>query len=205
MNKGKIVLLPIIIITAVVLCGLITGIVVSLYPKGNSIFSGTDLEYLKSMGAEESVDGIYRISETSEFGYEGNAEIKVMEQEVLSITFTAVLLDGDKYEKTNLNKTVADFVSAYSNVLGFEVIDEAKVIPFTSDEMYQNRPEDDYEALKYGFVMFEYSYRDGDGFLWIVQLFSPRDNELDGTVTKLVDETGYDGFVPQISMKGESK
>lgn len=204
MNKGKIVLLPI-IITAVVLCGLITGIVVSLYPKGNSIFSGTDLEYLKSMGAEESVDGIYRISETSEFGYEGNAEIKVMEQEVLSITFTAVLLDGDKYEKTNLNKTVADFVSAYSNVLGFEVIDEAKVIPFTSDEMYQNRPEDDYEALKYGFVMFEYSYRDGDGFLWIVQLFSPRDNELDGTVTKLVDETGYDGFVPQISMKGESK
>jgi len=205
MNKGKIVLLPIIIITAVVLCGLITGIVVSLYPKGNSIFSGTDLEHLKSMGAEESVDGIYRISETSEFGYEGNAEIKVMEQEVLSITFTAVLLDGDKYEKTNLNKTVADFVSAYSNVLGFEVIDEAKVIPFTSDEMYQNRPEDDYEALKYGFVMFEYSYRDGDGFLWIVQLFSPRDNELDGTVTKLVDETGYDGFVPQISMKGESK
>lgn len=205
MNKGKIVLLPIIIITAVVLCGLITGIVVSLYPKGNSIFSGTDLEYLKSMGAEESVDGIYRISETSEFGYEGNAEIKVMEQEVLSITFTAVLLDGDKYEKTNLNKTVADFVSAYSNVLGFEVIDEAKVIPFTSDEMYKNRPEDDYEALKYGFVMFEYSYRDGEGFLWIVQLFSPRDNELDGTVTKLVDETGYDGFVPQILMKGESK
>lgn len=205
MNKGKIVLLPILIITAAVLGGLIAGIVVGLYPKENSIFTGTDLEHLKSMGAEESVDGLYRISETKEFGYEGNAEIKVMAQDVLSITFTAVLLDGDEYEETDLNKTVADFVSAYSNTLGFEVIDEAKVIPFTSDEMYKDRPEDDYEALKYGFVMFEYSYRDREGFLWIVQLFSPRDNELDGTVTKLLDETGYDGFVPQISMKGENK
>ncbi len=116
-----------------------------------------------------------------------------------------VLLDGAKYEQNDLYKTVADFVSAYTDVFGFEVINEPNVIPFTSDDVYKQRPEDAYEALKYGFVLFEYSYRDKEGFLWIVQLFSPRDNELDGTVTKLVDETGYDGFVPQISMKGERK
>lgn len=201
MNKGKIVLLPVFIVTAVVLTGLIAGIIACIFTKENSVFDGTSLDYFRTMGAEESVDGIYRISKIKEFGCEGFAEITVNGQDVLSITFTTVLLDEEKYAQTVLNKTVDSFISAYSETLGFDMINEPKVNPFTNEEMYKERPEDDYEALKNGYVTFEYSYRDKEGCLWVVQLYSPRDNELNGTVMKLIDETGYDGFIPQISME----
>ena len=45
--------------------------------------------------------------------------------------------------------------------------------------------------------MFERSYRDADGVLWILQIYSPMDNVLVGCINKYPDDSGYADYVPQ--------
>ena len=51
--------------------------------------------------------------------------------------------------------------------------------------------------------MFEYSYRDTDGILWIVQIYSPRDNILSASVMCHPDDSGFTDFEAQVNLDKE--
>ena len=83
------------------------------------------------------------------------------------------------------------------------MVETPKKLQFADDETYNDCPEHEYEALIKGYVLFEYSYRDAEGSLWIVQIYSPRDNMLSATVIKNLDLSGYVDYEPQINLQKE--
>ena len=54
-----------------------------------------------------------------------------------------------------------------------------------------------------GYLMFEYSYRDADGILWIVQIYSPRDHIVSASVIRYYDDSGFTDFEAQVNLQKE--
>ena len=125
------------------------------------------------------------------------------EGSVSSISFTADILTEETLKITDTEKTVADFVKSYSESLSFPIEVIPQKVRFADEETYKSCPDNDYEALIKGYLMFEYSYRDTEGILWIVQIYSPRDNILSASVMCYLDDSGFTNFEAQINLNKE--
>ena len=169
-----------------------TGILTAEKKSGFNIWEVT-ADKLKKLNINESLDGVYRIDRVECFGYTGYAEFKINGDNIAAVKFLCELKGEEK--------AVNDFVAAYSHELSFTFQNEPTVVPFTDSETYKDRPDNKYDALINGFDMLEYSYRDKDGMLWLVQIYSPTDCKLTASVTKINDETGYEDYEPQIDMR----
>lgn len=205
MKDGKTLLCPMIIVGVLCVVAMIAGLFLwgpakdtddGIQGKG-SIFAFQDKKSLEKAGLKVSPDGSYKISETKAFGYEGSTSVKVKDESVSSISFTTTLFAEELLTAKEAKARVEAFVDAYSKEHGFTSEDEPVLVQFTSDEQYKDCPDDKYEALIQGYVMFERSYRDSESILWILQIYSPKDNVLVGTINKYPDDSGYADFVPQ--------
>ena len=112
-------------------------------------------------------------------------------------------MESDPIKITEAEDSVKAFVKSYSEQNEFPIVETPKKLQFADDETYKGCPEHDYEALIKGYVLFEYSYRDAEGSLWIVQVYSPKDNMLSATVIKNLDTSGYVDYEPQINLQKE--
>ena len=101
--------------------------------------------------------------------------------------------------KTVVQKFVKDFADAKK----LSIIENPIELQYCDEENFKNRPEDDYVALSEGYILFEYSYRDKDGVLWIVQVFSPQEDYLSGLIVKQINEEEFEGYEPQVDMRKE--
>ena len=178
-----------------------TGILTAEKKSGFNIWEVT-ADKLKKLNINESLDGVYRIESVKCFGYKGDAEFKIKGDSISAVKFLCGLEYSDNVNTAE--KTVKNFVAAYSRDFSFTFQSEPTVVPFTDGETYKDRPDnkyDKYDALINGFDMLEYSYRDKDGILWLAQIYSPTDCKLTASVTKINDETGYEDYEPQIDMR----
>lgn len=177
---------------------LFTGILIANKKSGFNIWKVT-ADKLSRLNINESLDGVYRINHIKCFGYTGDAEFKIKGDSISTVKFLYELEYPDNANAAE--KTVKNFVTAYSRDLSFTIQSEPTVVPFTDGETYKDKPDNKYDALINGFDMLEYSYRDKDGILWLAQIYSPTDCKLTASVTKINDETGYEDYEPQIDMR----
>lgn len=209
MRKGKIVLCPMFIVAALCIAALIGGLIFAMRsPTPESIekkllFDISSIYELEEMGIKPDLSGNYMMNDAKSFGYEGVAEFKVKDENIRSITFDTVLMESDPIKITEAEDSVKSFVSAYSEQNGFPIVDTPKKLQFADDETFKSCPKHEYEALTKGYVLFEYSYKDAEGSLWIVQIYSPKDNMLSATVIKNLDTSGYVDYEPQINLHKE--
>lgn len=209
MKKGKVVLCPMFIVAALCIAALVGGLIFAMgspepdNTEEDSLFYISNVEELIEQGIKPELSGNYLMNDATEFGYEGAAEFKVKDENIKSIAFDVVLMESDPIKITEAEESVKAFVSAYSKQFGFPVVETPKKIQFVDDDTYKSCPENEYEALIKGFVLFEYSYRDADGVLWIVQVYSPKDNVLSATVRKYPDMSGFVDYEPQINLYEE--
>lgn len=209
MKKGKIVLCPMFIVAALCIAALIGGLIFAMRsPISESIgkklmFDISSIDELKERGIKPELSGNYLMNDATEFGYDGVAEFKVKDEKIKSIAFEVVLMESDPIKITEAEESIKAFVSAYSERFGFPVVETPKKLQFVDDETYKSCPDNEYDALLKGYVLFEYSYRDVNGVLWIVQVYSPKDNMLCATVIKNLDMSGYVDYEPQINLHKE--
>lgn len=209
MKQGKVVLCPMFIVAALCIVALIGGLIFAMRsPTPESVgkklmFDISSIDELAERGIKPELSGNYLMNDATEFGYDGIAEFKVKDENIKSIAFDVVLLESDPIKITDAEESVKAFVGAYSERFGFPVVETPKKIQFTDDETYKSCPENKYEALLKGYSLFEYSYRDANGILWIVQVYSPKDNMLCATVIKYLDMSGYVDYEPQINLYEE--
>lgn len=209
MNKGKVVLFPLVIIAALCVIAIVGGLIFAMRSPipvsvGKKLmFDISSIDELTERGLNPELSGNYLMNDATEFGYEGVAEFKVKDEKIKSITFDVVLMEADPIKVTEAEESVTAFVEAYSERFGFPIIESPKKIQFADDTTYQSCPKQEYEALIKGYVLFEYSYRDVNGILWIVQIYSPRDNMLAASVIKYLDMSGYVDYEPQINLQKE--
>ena len=100
-----------------------------------------------------------------------------------------------------MKAVVQKFVKDFADAKKLSIIENPIELQYCDEENFKNRPEDDYVALSEGYILFEYSYRDKDGVLWIVQVFSPQEDYLSGLIVKQVNEEEFEGFEPQVDMR----
>ncbi len=207
MRKGKVLILPIIIVAVIVLVAGVVCIIVANYAEdievSKSVFEYATPDEVRNDGYNLSVRNSFLLEDIEEFGYKGDAEIRVSEDKITSISFTSNLVEGENYDGEKAKEEAQKFVSAYSEKFQMPVIEEPSTLQFTNTEEFEKRSEDPYVALAEQCVLLEYSYRDADGVLWIAQIYSPRDGMLTGTITKHLDDSAFEGFEPQVNMKGE--
>ena len=209
MKAGKVVLFPIFIIAALCIAAIIGGLIFAMRsPTPESIgkkllFDISSIDELAEMGIKPDLSGNYMMNDARSFGYNGVAEFKVKDENIKSVTFDVVLMESDPIRITEAEDSVKSFISALSEQNGFPIVDTPKKLQFADDETFKNCPKHEYEALTKGYVLFEYSYRDTEGSLWIVQIYSPKDNMLSATVIKNLDTSGYVDFEPQINLHKE--
>lgn len=207
MRKGKILILPIILIAVIVIVVGIVCIVVANVAEdaeeSKSVFDYATSSEVRHDGYNLSVRNSFLLNDIEEFGYKGDAEIRVSEDEITAIVFNTNLLEGEDFDGKKAKEEAEKFVSAYSKNLQLPVIEEPATIQFTVAEEFEKRSKDPYVALAEKCVLLEYSYRDAEDVLWIVQIYSPRDGMLTGTITKYLDDSSFEGYEPQVNMKGE--
>ena len=201
MKKGKIVILPMIILAVFTTTAFIVGIVYTFTDKDRSIFDYSTVEQIYKDENKRSVDDSFKFSGIKEFGYVGDGEIDASEENINCIWFVTNLSQNLSDEKTEIKEIVSDFVKAYSKEYGFTVIKEPVEVPYCDEETFKDCPDDSYKALIDSYLLFEYSYRDKDGVLWIAQVFAPGNNTLKGLIVKQIDDSGFEGFEAQIDMQ----
>ncbi len=207
MRKGKVLILPIIIVAVIVLVAGVVCIIVANYTEdeevSKSVFEYATPDEVRHDGYNLSVRNSFLLEDIKEFGYKGDAEIRISEDKITSISFTSNLVEGENYDGEKAKEEAQKFVSAYSEKFQMPVIEEPSTLQFTNTEEFEKRSEDPYVALAEKCVLLEYSYRDVNGVLWIAQIYSPREEMLTGTITKYLDDSAFEGFEPQVNMKGE--
>lgn len=167
------------------------------------MFGYRDTKQLQDAGYVRSLDGSYEI-EADEFGYSGIAKIKASSKEIKGICFTAVLSETELTDAAAARKVTEDFVTAFSEEYGFAKLDMPVGVQFCDNETLKSCPADSFEAMASGYLLLEYSYRDADGVLWIAQVYSPSDSVIQGSLTKQIEESGYENFEPGVAVeKGE--
>ena len=209
MKQGKVLITPMILVAVLCLIGLIAGLIYGIgysdekSKTEESVFSCRTEKELKEFGFEHSLNGSYELNNVNQFGYKGFVTAAVKTGAVSSISFTADILTGETLKITDTEKAVADFVKSYSESLSFPLEVAPQKVRFANEETYKSCPDNDYEALIKGYLMFEYSYRDTEGILWIVQIYSPRDNILSASVMCYLDDSGFTNFEAQINLNKE--
>lgn len=211
MRKGKVLLFPMFAATALCIVAIIGGLIFMLRPppeaedqdERTDVFEKADIHDLTVSGLSPDLDGNYRTNEAKAFGYSGEAEYVIKDENVSAIVFNANLIESKDINASDAEIAVKKFVETYSKDKGFPIIETPQIIQFADDETYKSCPENLYEALIKGYVLLEYSYRDADGVLWIAQMYSPRDEMLCGTINKYLDMSGYVDFEPQINLQKE--
>lgn len=209
MKAGKVVLCPMFIVAALCVAAIIGGLIFAMRPPAQEsvgeklLFDISGIDELKELGVKPDLSGNYLMTGAESFGYEGVAEFKIKDENIKSITFDIVLMESDPIKITEAEDSIKAFVKSYSEQNEFPIVETPKKLQFADDETYKGCPEHDYEALIKGYVLFEYSYRDAEGSLWIVQVYSPKDNMLSATVIKNLDTSGYVDYEPQINLQKE--
>lgn len=209
MRQGKVLITPMILVAVLCLIGLIVGLIYGIGHSGDapksedSVFGCRSVSELQKFGFEHSLDGSYELNESIQFGHAGFMTASVKDDAVSSITFTADILTGESIKITEAEDAVASFVESYSKDLDFPHTATPQMVRFADEETYKSCPENDYEALIKGYLMFEYSYRDTEGILWIVQIYSPRDNIVSASVMCYPDDSGFTDFEAQINLNKE--
>ena len=211
MRKGKVLLFPMFAATALCIVAIIGGLIFMLRPppeaedqdERTDVFEKADIHDLTVSGLSPDLDGNYRTNEAKAFGYSGEAEYVIKDENVSAIVFNANLIESKDINASDAENAVKKFVETYSKDKGFPIIGTPQIIQFADDETYKSCPENLYEALIKGYVLLEYTYRDADGVLWIAQMYSPRDEMLCGTITKHLDMSGYVDYEPQINLQKE--
>lgn len=208
MSKGKVVILPLIITAVIVIAASIIGIFFHFAgeTEGNktksSFYYATPAE-VRADGYNLSVKNTFDITDRKEFGYEGATEIRISDDRITSINFKFNMFEGAEINAKEEEKKVKEFVSAYSAALQFPILEKPFLVQFSDDEKFEKRPENPYVGLAEGYYLFEYSYRDNNGILWIVHIYSPRDEMVTASVTKYLDDSSFEGFEPQIDLQGD--
>lgn len=205
MSKGKTLLLPIIIVSILCVIAAIAGFICMGPAKSTqtpssqekTFFDYSEKEQLVEAGLHLSPGGSYEIRNASAYGYEGTALITVNDNKVSSVSFQTVLSSDELLTSDIAKDRVNALVDAYSKKHGFASDADPVLVQFTADELYKSCPADKYDALIQGYVMFERSYRDAEGVLWILHVYSPMDNVLVGCINKYPDDSGYADYVPQ--------
>ena len=210
MSKGKVVILPFIITAVIVIAAGIIGIFIHFTggtegENKKSSFNYTTPAEVRADGYNLSVKNTFDITDKKEFGYAGKTEVRISDNKITSINFTFNMFEGEEINAEEEEKKIEEFVSAYSKSLQFPIVEKPFLIQFSDDEKFEKRPEDPYVGLADGYYLFEYSYRDYEGFLWIVHIYSPRDETVTASVTKYPDDSSFEGFEPQIDLQGESE
>lgn len=206
--KTKRKTLTIIIVSSLVLIGLIIGLVIVLNQNNQkSVFDYENAKQVLSDGYKRSIDERFKLTGIKEFGYTGDAEIDAATDTIDSTWFVTVLSDDTcTLDSEQIRILVQDYVTAYSEKFDFSIIEIPSIVPYCDEETYSNKPDDDCKALVEGYVLFEYSYRDKDGVLWLAQIFSPREDVLEGLLIKQFNDEDFNGFIPMVIMKeGEQK
>lgn len=209
MKQGKVLITPMILVAVLCLIGLIVGLIYGIgrsddaSKSENSVFSCRTEADLQTFGFEHSLDGSYELNESVQFGHAGFMTASVKDDAVSSITFTADILTGESIKITEAEAAVASFVESYSKDLDFPPMATPQMVRFADEETYKSCPDNDYEALIKGYMMFEYSYRDTEGILWIVQIYSSRDNIVSASVMCYPDDSGFTDFEAQINLNKE--
>ena len=210
MSKGKVVILPFIIIAVVVIAACIAGVIVHFTggtgsEKTKSSFNYTTPDEVRADGYNLSVNNAFEITDREEFGYAGKTEVRVSGDRITSINFQLNLFEGEEIHADKEEKKIKEFVSAYSEALQLPIVEDPLLIQFSDDQGFEERPEDPYVGLAEGDYLFEYSYCDMNGILWIVRIYSPRDKMVTASVTKYLDDSDFEDFVPQINLQGDTE
>lgn len=201
MKKGKIVLFPMVILAILIIASVIVGVAYTFAEKESSIFDYSTVEQIYKDENKRSVDDSFKFSGIEEFGYVGDGEIDASEENIDCVWFVTNLSENLTRDAKDVKEIVSGFVNAYSNKYKFTIIEEPAIVQYCDEETYKQCPDDEYEALIDSYVLFEYSYWDSDGVLWIAQIFSPGNNTLKGLLVKQINDSDFEGFIPQIDMQ----
>lgn len=198
MKKGKVVIFVGVFAIVTLTFGLV--FVKGQSPK-KSIFDFHTVGQVLNAGNKRAIDDCFKFTGIEEFGYMGDGEIEAVNESIDSIWFiTKLSTDVDSCDVKN---TVTKFVKDFCVSKNLSIIDNPIKLQYCDEENFKNRPEDDYVALSEGYILFEYSYRDKDGVLWIVQVFSPQEDYLSGLIVKQINEEDFEGYEPQVDMRKE--
>lgn len=200
MKKKKTVILAVILAVAATLVGLLLA---AKQTEKSSIFDYCTASQILEAGNKRAIDDSFKFTGIEEFGYTGDGEIESVGESVESIRFITNL--STESDNRDAEKLVKKFVKDFSDFKKFKIIENPIILQYCDEETYKNKPEDNYFALTDGYVLFEYSYRDLKGVLWIVQVFSPQKGCLSGLIVKQVSEEEFEGYEPLIDMRKESK
>lgn len=200
MRKKKTVILAAILPVAATLVGLFLA---AKQTEKSSIFDYCTASQILEVGNKRAIDDSFKFTGIEEFGYTGDGEIESVGESVESIRFITNL--STESDNRDVEKLVKKFVKDFSDFKKFRIIENPIILQYCDEETYKNKPEDNYVALTDGYVLFEYSYRDLNGVLWIVQVFSPQKGYLNGLIVKQVSEEEFEGYEPLIDMRKESK
>lgn len=207
MKKGKTLLLPIIIATSVLIVAAAVVLIISLSGKTaeQSLFDLNSAADFEKQGYKLSVNGSYQIIGTEEFGFTGDVDAAVENDKLLSVCFRTNLIEGEELNAEESKKKIEEFMASFSESEGFPLPEHPSVLQFTNDEVFETCPEDPYQALVESYVLFEYSYRDENGVIWLTQIFSPKEETLTVLVMKCCDSSGFDGYEPLVNLQEETE
>ena len=207
MKKGKTLLLPIIIAASVLIVAAAVVLIISFSGKTaeQSLFDLNSAADFEKQGYKLSVNGSYQIIGTEEFGFTGDVDAAVEDDKLLSVCFRTNLIEGEELNAEESKKKIEEFMASFSESEGFPLPEHPSVLQFTNDEVFETCPEDPYQALVESYVLFEYSYRDENGVIWLTQIFSPKDETLTALVMKCCDSSGFDGYEPLVNLQEETE
>lgn len=202
MRQGKVVVLPMIIVAVLLILSFVVGLFIFKPSEENkSIFDYFTVGQILDDGHKTAIDDSFKFTGIDEFGYRGDGQIDVVDDKIDSIWFITNL--STEVCEADVKGLVTKFVGDFCDIKQLKVIENPIELQYCDEENFKNRPEDDYVALAEGYILFEYSYRDKDGVLWIVQVFSPQEDYLSGLIVKQVNKEEFEGFEPQVDMRKE--
>lgn len=201
MTKGKVVLFPVILLCVLLIIGSLIAVCFVDNQPTKSIFDYCTQADIESDGYKKALDDSFILSGICEFGYAGDGEVDTDGNAISCIWFVTNLSEDIERDAKNIADLTEGFVISYSDKLGFAYISDPVKLQYCDDETFAHCPEDDYTALAEGYLLFDYSYRDADGVLWIAQVFSPQENILKGMLIKQINEEDFEGYEPQIDMR----
>ncbi len=203
MKKGKVVILPMYIASMVIIFAMIVGLFVGRnQTEKNSIFDFTTVGQVLDAGHNRSIDDSFKFTGIEEFGYTGDGQIDAVSGDSIdSIWFISNLSTNISDE--SVKELITKFANKSSKELNLSFSEEPIKLQYCDDETFKNLPEDENKALAEGYILFEYSCRDKDGVLWILQVFSPQENHLNGLIVKQINESEFEGYEPQVDMRKE--
>ena len=203
MRQGKVVILPMILVAVLALAALVVGLFfVKDKPEEKSIFDFYTVGQVLDAGHKRAIDDSFKFTGIEEFGYTGDGQIDAVSESIDSIWFITNL--STDVNSCDVKAVVQKFVKDFADAKKLSIIENPIELQYCDEENFKNRPEDDYIALSEGYILFEYSYRDKDGVLWIVQVFSPQEDYLSGLIVKQINEEEFEGYEPQVDMRKES-